>query len=416
MSTKQLDFCGVCAARNKWKAQLNHDGKQHYLGTFNTKQQAAAAYDKAVRQRRGPDAVCNFATTEEGDAAASLALRQWEQANMKPRPVSGFYGVTGNRQRWQARLRYDGKQRGLGYFNTKQQAAAAYDKAARGHKGANAVCNFATAEEGDAAAALALSEWEREHVRLRPASGFYGVTAKRQKWRAIYKGRSVGYFNTKQEAAVAYDEAARKLEGDNALFNFANVEEGIAAASMAASEWEREQAAAVVVVRIKPRPPSGFYGVTVHGGKWRVQVAYDGTMHYLGIFNTKQEAAVAYDNAARQHKGDNASFNFTSVEEGDVAAALAASQWGRSREHAAKTAAGMKPRAGNRGRVNDSSDGEKKPANGICAETMLVSVPFATQSKPPTNPAAGAYTTKKRKVPTPASQQKPTERRIVCWL
>lgn len=74
-------------------------------------------------------------------------------AAAKPRPSSGFYGVSANKNKWRAKLHCDGKTHCLGTFNTKQEAAAAHDKAARQHKGAGAVCNFASVEEADTVAA-----------------------------------------------------------------------------------------------------------------------------------------------------------------------------------------------------------------------------------------------------------------------
>lgn len=39
---------------------------------------------------------------------------------------------------------------------------------------------------------------------------------------------------------------------------------------------------------------SGFRGVTFHAGKWRAQIKYAGHNHYLGRFNSPDEAHSAY--------------------------------------------------------------------------------------------------------------------------
>jgi hypothetical protein len=67
--------------------------------------------------------------------------------------------------------------------------------------------------------------------------------------------------------------------------NFSSAAEGAAAASLAASEWERENP-----VQVKPRPESCFYGVYARGKQWIAQMTHNSKTHYPGRFDTKQEA------------------------------------------------------------------------------------------------------------------------------
>jgi hypothetical protein len=44
-------FYGVCATGKRWMAQINYDGKQHRLGTFDTKHEAAFAQSRRQHSR-----------------------------------------------------------------------------------------------------------------------------------------------------------------------------------------------------------------------------------------------------------------------------------------------------------------------------------------------------------------------------
>jgi hypothetical protein len=143
------------------------------------------------------------------------------------------------------------------------------------------------------------------------------------------KKLSLGIFDTKQQAALAYDREARQCGKDKTL----NYE------SIAAAEEAAVQAQAVIkpgLQRCKPkpkpnqaglpppgRPPSGFYGVTAARKRWLAQIYYDNKRHRLGSFGTKQEAALAYDREARQC-GKGKALNYESIAAAEAAAATAA--------------------------------------------------------------------------------------------
>jgi hypothetical protein len=246
-------FHGVCAKGKRWKAKINYGGKQHYLGTFDTKQDAALAYNTAAREHGGGKMKLNYESIEAAEAAAlaQAAHTLVHGSRPKPRAPSRFYGVSAQRKRWKAQITYGGKYHHLGTFDTKQEAALAYDRAAREHGGGKKPLNYESIEAAEDAAAQAEAEHTLMHgfcagpkspqpTKPRRPSGFHGVTAKGKRWEAkIYHGGKnnyIGTFDTKQEAALAFDRAAREHGGGKKKLNYTSMEAAEEAAAHAQAE------------------------------------------------------------------------------------------------------------------------------------------------------------------------------------
>jgi hypothetical protein len=60
---------------------------------------------------------------------------------------------------------------------------------------------------------------------------------------------------------------------------------------------------------------SGFKGVSWHrkGQKWQAHIRANRRNMYLGLFSDVEDAALAYDAAAREHHGEFACVNFAEV-------------------------------------------------------------------------------------------------------
>jgi hypothetical protein len=146
-------FKGVYPAKSgsRWRAKIVVCSRQLYLGTFGDPVVAARAYDSAALQHFGEFAALNFggpARLDPMPPACAVTVRRLPRKTI--RNSSGFLGVSKDGARWRACILRDKKIVRLGSFDTKKEAAHAYDRAARSVFGERARLNFP--KEGERAA------------------------------------------------------------------------------------------------------------------------------------------------------------------------------------------------------------------------------------------------------------------------
>ncbi|GAB4820822.1 hypothetical protein N2152v2_007868 [Parachlorella kessleri] len=136
-------------------------GRQVYLGGYEAEEEAARAYDKAALAYMGVHAPTNFVLEDYAEFLETMAGKTPEAivGELRRKSVgfargqSQFRGVTRHhhQNKWEARLgRVEGnKYLYLGTFESPEEAARAYDRAAVKYRGKKAITNYDLSEYAD---------------------------------------------------------------------------------------------------------------------------------------------------------------------------------------------------------------------------------------------------------------------------
>lgn len=216
-NSKQKDSTKVKASKYKgvykgktaksWASQIAVDKKKYCLGTFETEEEAAAAYNAAVRHFKLRDRKPNEGVPED-DTALENFLRRREK--VKPARYRGAYKRSA--KSWVAHIAVKGKSRSLGTFRTEEEAAAAYNAAARHFKFPVRKLNAGVSEDY-----TAIESFLRRGEKVK-TTRYRGVhkNSQSKSWVAQItvqgKRYCLGCFATAEEAAAAYNAAARHFD------------------------------------------------------------------------------------------------------------------------------------------------------------------------------------------------------------
>lgn len=223
-------YFGVHRDGSRWCAQIAIEGRPVFLGNWRAEREAAEAYDRAVLFFRTDRSRLNF-PNRHLRARPPSDLRKRAYASFKARTASRFRGVrfrpAGTRRPWVATLAGVGPTNALhlGTWEVEEDAARAYDRAARFYVCSGSRLNFPEQKLEPADAETLMAEAQRE-AKKGQTSRYIGVSWNKQanRWVAVinhqWKHITLGFFNDERAAAEAYDDKAIELRGPRARLNF----------------------------------------------------------------------------------------------------------------------------------------------------------------------------------------------------
>ena len=303
-SSGQTGFKGVRKKDGRYDVLIRENGKQRYIGTFATPEEAALCYARRVGAERAAAEAAEASVAGPrpltADEARAAAVAEGLELVPSSSGQTGFKRVKKSRGRYVVTIYENGKTCYLGTFATPEEAALCYARHVGAERAAAEAAEASvagprplTADEARAAAAA-------EGLELVPSSrsetGFKGVRKSGGRFEVLIrengKQRYISTFATPEEAALCY---ARHVGAERAATEAAEARDN---GQQPLTADEARAAAAAEGLELVPSASgqTGFRGVTQPrvSGRYVVMIYENGKPRYIGTFATPEEAALCY--------------------------------------------------------------------------------------------------------------------------
>ena len=273
-----VGFRGVSKSGQRFQAKITIDSKLQSLGSFDTPEEAAQAYDRVAIQAGRPTSTLNF---------LDQVPKNYTPINngLNPRNTTGYTGVRKTKgNRFRAEIRIDGNMQNLGTFDTPKEAAEAFECAA-----------ILAGRPPTKPAYVPM----KKKLKANNTIGFRGVSKVGNRFQARIriegKRKTLGTFDTPKEAAEAYDYAAIQTGHPTSNLNFLD---------QVPKNYKPKKK------KLQSHNTIGYRGVYKTRNRFQASIYFGGKEHHIGMFGEAKEAAIAFDIAAIQAKRPKCDLNF----------------------------------------------------------------------------------------------------------
>jgi group I intron endonuclease len=140
------DYVGVSKYDDRYTAHISFENTSYWLGSFNSENEAAEAYNKKAIELMGDSAKLNIIKDSDNKIMHSI-----QYLENKTNGSSKYYGVSKiEDDEWSARIGLDGRLFHIGTYATEVEAAIAFNETALDIHGFKARINIIPQEEIDA--------------------------------------------------------------------------------------------------------------------------------------------------------------------------------------------------------------------------------------------------------------------------
>jgi hypothetical protein len=219
---------GVYKDGGKYIASIKIGGTTKHLGRFDTKEQAGIAYDRVAIDKSTEEVffTLNYPMMTDHEREEALKVEPPVQKKRgKPNPTTGLIGVSKEGKKYKAQLTYGGTQHYLGRFDKKEQAGIAYDQFVvdKSTGEVSFTLNYPRMTDQEREEALKVEvPVQRKRGTPNQTTGLIGVSKAGNKYQAKInyggKSKSLGRFDTKEQAGIAYDRFVIDKSTDEVSF------------------------------------------------------------------------------------------------------------------------------------------------------------------------------------------------------